>query len=106
VIAAPDSATMAGMIDARTKSQTVARLRTVQKNIAQQDARLAERNALMVELHQVHRVRQIDISEIVNDASKSAGGAGLSESGVGAAITRTLGHRAGRVANLAGRPSS
>ena len=103
---APDSATIETMTDSRTKSQTVARLRTVQKNIAQQDARLAERNALMVDLHQTHRVRQVDISTIVNEASKSVGGSGLSESGVGAAITRTLGHRAGRVANLAGRSPS
>lgn len=87
----------------RTKSQTIARLRTVQKNIAKQDERLAERNALMVELHQEHLVRQSDIAEIVNAASDEVGGPGLSESGVGAAITRTLGHRAGRVTNLAAR---
>ena len=81
----------------RTKNQTVSRLRTVQRNISQQDSRLAERNELMVALHQEHRMRQADIANIINDAS--VGGSGLSESGVGAAITRTLGHRAGRVTN-------
>ena len=88
---------------ARSKRQAVARLRTVQKNIAHQDARLAERNAIMVELHQEHLVRQSDIADIVNAASSEVDGPGLSESGVGAAITRTLGHRAGRVTNLAAR---
>lgn len=87
----------------RTKAQTVSRLKKVQQDIAVQEQRLIERNALMVELHQQHLVRQADIADIVNAASAQVGGPGLSESGVGAAITRTLGHRAGRVTNLAAR---
>lgn len=96
MLTAPDSAKLSSMKD-RTKSQAVNRLRTVQRNIAEQDLRLAERNGLMVELHQKHRVRQADIAVIINSASNLT--SGLSESGVGAAITRTLGHKAGRVTN-------
>lgn len=78
-----------------SKRDAIVALQAVQRDIAKQDQRIDERNRIMVELHQVHQVRQRDIAAIVTEASD--GQKGLTESGVGAAITKTLGHLAGRV---------
>jgi hypothetical protein len=86
-----------------TRNQAIGRLIRVQRALATHDELLQERNRLMVELHQEHLVRQSDIALILAQASTDNPAAALSESGVGAAIRKTLGHRAGRVANLAAR---
>jgi ferritin-like metal-binding protein YciE len=79
------------------KTQLLNRLTELQKHISQTDGYIKERDRILVELHQVHHVKQADLAQHLSSAAAEVGGTGVSDNGVFKAICRTMGRTPGKV---------
>lgn len=80
------------------RDQALDRLAELQAIISTDSQRVSERDALLAELHQVHRVKQSDLLATLNEAATTVGGRLVTISAVERAIRNQLGRKAGRVA--------